>query len=125
MTDQSTCYQLTEVEDREKLFRIWQSTGNVVQSCRETGISRSTFYYWLPRFQAGGFAALAEVRSRAPKNPRRIKPELEQSILAIKDEHPSWGKARISNAIKQQHPASTMSPNTVRRVLIEANLWIR
>lgn len=110
-------------EERVKLFEAWQSTGSITKACNGTGISRATFYYWHKRFEEGGFDALAEVRSHAPKNPSRINTELEELIITLKRDNPQWGKMRISKAIKGLHPQATMSPNTVRRVLIDANLW--
>ncbi|MEM7132163.1 MAG: helix-turn-helix domain-containing protein [Chloroflexota bacterium] len=111
------------VADREKLFRVWQSTQNISKACRESGLSRSTFYYWHRRFQEGGFPALAEERSRAPKNPRRIEPELETLIVELRNNNPNWGKSRITRVIKERQPHASVSPNTVRRVLHDAGMW--
>lgn len=56
----STSYDLTTLEQREKMFQIWQDSGNISQACREAKVSRSTFYTWKERFVEGGFPALKE-----------------------------------------------------------------
>jgi transposase InsO family protein len=59
---------------------------NVSAFCREHGISRQTFYQWRRRYRAEGLDGL-EARSRAPKtSPKRIDPETEDAIVALRKE---------------------------------------
>ena len=118
-------YRPSSVQQRIHLFEIWQQTGNVQKACTESKVSRSTFYYWKKRFIVGGFEALKEERSHAPHNPRTIGQEIEEEVRALRKEHPDWGKARIAKVISTQQLEKTVSPNTVRRILIDANQWDR
>ncbi|MBV7330258.1 helix-turn-helix domain-containing protein [Chloroflexi bacterium TSY] len=114
----------TTPQQRHQLFRLWEETGNANEACRRTGVSRATFYYWKPRFHSGGYDALNEMRSHAPKNPRKIPDELVRQIIALKRQHPTWGKLRIARTISKKNKLETvMSPNTVRRVLMDEGLW--
>lgn len=113
----------TTPQEREKLFRIWEETGNVTEACEHTGISRGTFYYWKERFDEGGYNALYEERSRTPLQPHRTPAELEEAVVEVKRNHPTWGKLRITNHIKEIYPDATIAPNTVRRILVDAGLW--
>jgi len=59
---------------------------NVAAFCRERGISRQTFYFWLDRYRAEGLDGL-EPRSRAPKtSPKRIDPMIEEAIVELRKE---------------------------------------
>ncbi len=111
-------------KQRRFLFEVWEKTGDVKEACRQARVSLRTFYYWKPRFQAGGYAALDKTLSHAPKNPNRISRQLETQIISLKEQNPAWGKMRIAKTISQLHNnAETVSPNTVRRVLMDAGLW--
>ena len=115
--------RLTSTEQRNKLFEVWSESGSVIKACQEAGVSRSTFYYWRKRFLEGGYDALAEVRSHAPENPRRIAPEIAKEVVELKRANPTWGKRRISRHIEGKHGWRMVSPNTVRRVLMDEGMW--
>ena len=117
-------YPTTTFQQRRRLFEIWEETGDVTLACRKANVSRSTFYYWKPRFLESGYPALEEPRSRRPHHIQRIPNKIEQQIVELKRQHPSWGKLQIANEIVRTNDGlSTLSPNTVRRVLQEAGLW--
>ena len=109
---------------RRLLFELWEQCGNAVEACRQVDVSQGTFYYWKPRFEQGGYAALDKTLSHAPKKPRRISPVLESKIVELKRHNPTWGKERIAKTISLSAKDNlSVSANTVRRVLIEAGLW--
>ena len=117
-------FRPTTPQQRHLLFETWLATGNVAEACARARVSLRTFYYWRPRFEEGGFAALAEERSHAPKNPSRIAPDIVAQIIDLKQTHPDWGKLRIAkHIVRQNESIASLSPNTVRRVLIDAGLW--
>lgn len=114
----------TTAQQRQLLFATWEETGNVTQSCRKAHVGRGTFYYWKPRFDEYGYAGLAEFASRAPQEPHRTAPEVEQQVIALRRAHPDWGKRRIADEVaKANNWVPLVSPNTVRRILIDAGLW--
>ncbi|MEM7131674.1 MAG: helix-turn-helix domain-containing protein [Chloroflexota bacterium] len=115
---------LTSVEQRYRLFELWEKKGSIANACREASVSRSTFYYWKPRFLNGGYPALTVTLSRAPKNPRRTPQHLADQVIELKNQHPKWGKQKIAKVISHNdEPSQSISPNTVRRILIDASLW--
>jgi len=114
----------TTAQQRRLLFETWEATGNVTQACRKAHVGRGTFYYWKPRFDEYGYAGLEEFASRAPKEPRRTPSEVEQQVIALRREHPDWGKRRIADELaKANNWVPLVSPNTVKRILKEADLW--
>lgn len=116
--------QTTTFEQRKMLFEVWLKTQNVVHACQQAGVSRSTFYRWKKRFEQGGFDALAEFESRAPQNPHRMPRQVVDQVTYLKEKYPHWGKHQIARFVSECEifPAS-VSPNTVKRILIDAGLW--
>ena len=124
MTTKRTYFRETTAQQRKLLFRTWEETGSVTQACRTARVSRGTFYYWKPRFDEHGYAGLETFASRAPKEPKRTPREIETRIIELRKEHPGWGKKRIADELaKANNWVPLVSPNTVRRILVDARLW--
>lgn len=124
MTQKRIHFPLTTAQQRRLLFETWEATGDVDLACRTAHMGRSTFYYWKPRFEAAGYAALEAFASRAPQRTRRLDTTIEQQVIALRREHPDWGKDRIADELAKANGwAPLVSPNTVRRMLREAALW--
>lgn len=63
--------------------------------CRVYGISRKTGYKWVERYDASTEDCLCD-RSRRPEHsPNRIAPELEEKIIALRGDHPTWGPKKL------------------------------
>jgi len=117
-------FPMTTAQQRRLLFETWEASGDVALACRTARVGRSTFYYWKPRFRAGGYAALEAFASRAPLRTRRLDTAIEQQVIALHRDHPTWGKDRIADELaKAQGWVPIVSPNTVRRILRDAELW--
>jgi transposase len=86
--------------------------------CRQFGVSRQTGYTWLKRFAAGGSSQVVD-RSRRPlHSPARTAPELEQEVIALRQQRPDWGAAKLHALLQRQHGgASPMAVRTVHRIL--------
>lgn len=96
----------------------------MAQACHQARVSERTFYNWKPRFEAGGYEALQKFEALGPKEPQRTSPEVEQRVIGLKRAHPDWGKERIAHELaKLNNWMPLVSPNTVRRVLVDAGLW--
>ena len=124
MSTKRTHFPHTTADQRRLLFESWESTGNITEACKCAHVSRQTFYVWLPRFTADGFAGLLTSASRAPKHPQRIAPAIEQRVTALRQQHPSWGKQLIADELtKENQFVPLVSRGTVRRILVDAGLW--
>lgn len=124
MTTKRIHFPLTTAQQRKLLFETWEATGNVTEACRKAHVGRRTFYYWKPRFDERGYAGLETFASRAPKEHYRTPSEIEDKVIALRREHPDWGKRRIADELaKANNWVPLVSPNTVRRILEDANLW--
>ena len=118
-------YPRTTVSQRKLLFETWEVTKDVAKACRQARVSERTFYYWKPRFEAGGYEALEGFRDHRPQNPSRVSPAIEQKVIELRREHPTWGKRRIADELaKKNNWTPLVSPNTVKRILQDADLWV-
>jgi len=117
-------FPLTTAQQRRLLFETWEATGDVALACRTAHVGRRTFYAWKPRFLAGGYAALDQFASRAPKRTRRTPDPIARQVIALKRQHPAWGKQRLAAELAKANDwTPLLSPNTVKRILRDAGLW--
>jgi Homeodomain-like domain len=124
MTTQPIYFPRTTADQRKLLFETWEASHDVTASCRRAHVARGTFYYWQPRFETGGYAALEQCQSHAAKNPARTAPDLEQRVINLRRQNPKWGKQRIADELaKANRWEPLLTPNTVKRILIDARLW--
>ena len=87
---------------------------NVRAACRQFGISPTTGYKWLERAAAG---TLFE-RSRRPlHSPRATGRDVEALVLAIRQEHPSWGGRKIHHVLRLRGADPVPHPNTITGIL--------
>jgi len=67
----------------------------MAELCREFGISRKTGYKIFDRYQQCGVQGLTD-RSRRPyRYAHQLPFQVENFILNVKQEHPSWGARKI------------------------------
>jgi transposase len=117
-------FPLTTAQQRRLLFETWEATGDVEQACRTAHVGRRTFYTWKPRFLKGGYGALEHFPSRAPKRTRRTPDTIAEQVIALRLQHPDWGKLRLANHLaKANNWVPLLSPNTIKRILRDAGLW--
>lgn len=124
MSKQQTYFPRTTAQQRRLLFEIWEATGKRQEACQRAHVSEGTFYKWKPRFAAGGYAALEQTESRAPKQPFQTAAVVAAQVVALRQAHPAWGKRRIADELaKANNWVPLVSPNTVKRILQAAGLW--
>src|SRR4051812_33518365 len=86
--------------------------------CREFGISRKTGYKIYTRYKDCGLTGLTD-RSRRPyRQANQLPFQIEQQILKIKREKPSWGAPKIREKHRRlESSAPTPAISTVHAVL--------
>ncbi|WP_018233308.1 IS481 family transposase [Thioalkalivibrio thiocyanodenitrificans] len=116
---------VTESTKRKlSLLQLAEELGNVSKACKIMGYHRDTFYEVRRAFQVGGVGALIEQR-RGPRNPHpnRVAPEVEEAILALCLEFPTYGAQRIANELRLRDV--NVSPSGVRGVWLRHDLETR
>jgi transposase len=92
---------------------------NVSQTCRQFGISRTTLYRWLARYDAAAPSKPLRARSRRPQH--TSQPQWTNYELCLLSElaarYPQWGRRRLQEALARQTQEEPRSASTVGRML--------
>jgi len=88
------------------------------QACREFGISRPTGYKIFNRYKDIGYQGLLD-RSRRPyRHANQLPFQIESAIVRLRNEHPSWGAAKIREKLLRAFPmVPAPAKSTVHAVL--------
>lgn len=122
-TSRRPYFRTTTAAQRRLLFETYEATGQVTEACQRAHVGRGTFYYWWPRFDVGGYAALERPASHAPQHPRcpPIAAALQAEVLAYKRAHPTAGYATVANALRQAHGwEKIIGATSVRKIVLAA-----
>ena len=86
--------------------------------CRSFGISRKTGYKIFQRYKDLGLEGLTD-RSRRPyRQANRLPFQIEQLIVSLKKEQPSWGAPKIREKLRRLYPdIHAPATSTVHAVL--------
>ena len=125
------------MSQREEFCRLATAEGaNVRELCRRFGVSPTSGYKWIERWQAEGREGLAD-RSRRPlTSPGRTSEAVEAQVLAVRREHPRWGGRKIRRVLQREGLAEAPAASTTTEILRrhgqldgpragEARNWIR
>jgi transposase InsO family protein len=110
--------EVSIMDRRREFVEFARAAGaNISALCRTFAISRKTGYKWIE--YAGTEVGLAsfEDRSRRPlTSPTRTAETIEQSVLAVRDEHPAWGARKILHVLECEG-IETPAPSTIHAIL--------
>lgn len=83
---------------------------NVALTCRYFGISRQTFYRWLPRYDPENLTTL-EDRSHRPRHRRQATWNREQAerVRRLREQYPRWGKDKLAVLLRREGWAVSVS----------------
>jgi transposase len=83
---------------------------NVLRLCREAKRSRKTFFKWLARYRAEGFAGLEERSRRPAATPHRVAADVEDEVvrrrkaLADRRSVPFCAELTVDGRRRREHP---------------------
>lgn len=124
MSPKRTYFGFTTAQQRKLLFEVWEATKNIEEACQQARVSQRLFYYWKPRFEQNGYAGLETFRSRVAHKLNKKDAAIENEVVKLRRDNPDWGKTRIAQEMaKANNWVAVVSPNTVRRMLQDADLW--
>lgn len=110
-------WQSSSVMEERIKFVVCASQDDVNFSalCRDFGISRSTGYKWLKRYQAtGSFADIKEHSRRPHTVPHRTPPEEEERVIILRLRY-GWGGKKLRELLLQED--LDLNVTTINRIL--------
>jgi transposase InsO family protein len=110
--------EATVISERYEFVVLASQAGaNIQQLCDSYGISRTTGYKWLQRWQADGVAGLEDHSRRPRHSPRRSSDEMEALVLATRDRYPTWGGRKVRAWLARQGVDPLPSASTITAIL--------
>jgi transposase InsO family protein len=81
-----------------------QKTMSFSELCRHFGISRTTGYKFIDRYEKGGPAGLADMPRVACTHPNAVDISIQQQIVVLRSDHPNWGPRKLRAILMRQFP---------------------
>ena len=85
--------------------------------CQRFGISAPTGYKWLKRFAVEGPAGLQDRSRRPHHSPSRTPPAVEQAVLRLRAQHPTWGARKLRVLLAREGVAPLPAASTLTAIL--------
>lgn len=108
---------------RLRVLEHAERTGNVSETCRVFGISRTRFYEWRNRARQYGVEALVPKRRRRPQLPNATPTWLVEELLALAVAKPTLGCRQLADELGRRGYA--ISKTTVQKHLVDHALGKR
>jgi len=116
-------WKAEDVSEQRLRFAIRASSGQEEMKalCREFEISRPTGYLWLKRYrECERLQELAEISRRPHHSPKQTRTEIEQRVIALRNQYPDWGALKLVELLKQEQVK--IPRITVHRILLRNGL---
>lgn len=99
------------------IVAVNESEESIAALCRRFGISRKTGYKWMDRYELEGPSGLEERAPVARTSPHRLVETVEDLIVALRKEQPTWGPKKLRAALLERGMATMPAVSTVGEVL--------
>jgi transposase InsO family protein len=102
-----------------------QDEQTMTELCEIYGVSRTTGYDWLRRYQQGGWEALTDL-SRAPgRHPNQTAEKIQEAVLELRREHMTWGPRKLKRVLERRVSATVWpAASTIGEMLAREGLVV-
>jgi len=91
--------------------------------CREFNVTRRTGYKYVERYELYGPAGLVDQSRAAHSHPNTTPDSIQNSILDLKEQHPTWGSKKLRSRLILDHPnVNWPAASTIGDLLKSKNL---
>ena len=95
---------------------------SVAELCNRFGISRTTGYKWINRYQTSGIPdAIFNLSRRPHHSPTQTPDEIVQAILKMRDKHPFWGPRKLLHLVAKKHPDWILPAESTAALILKRN----
>lgn len=113
-------FREVSVMDQKREFVVFARAegANVRDLCRRFGISPTTGYKWLDRYQREGLAGLAERSRRPQSSPLRTAAAIEAKVLEVRElSNNAWGGRKIKRALEDDGEMGIPAASTITEIM--------
>ena len=110
--------EVSVMDQREEFVMLACTDGSNVRAlCRRHGVSPTTGYTWLARYEAEGRDGLADRSRRPHSSPGCTASAVEERVLALRDQHPAWGGRKLRRRLQHLDEPAVPSASTITAIL--------
>jgi transposase InsO family protein len=91
---------------------------SVTAAAKKHGVARSCAYKLVGRYELDPVNGLEELSRRPEFSPNKIKQELVDELLALKEKHPSYGPAKLVPMLTERRGEHFMAVSTAGEILL-------
>ena len=108
------------VQQRQQFIdEYMKQESSVAELSRRFGISRKTAYKWIERFLSG--CELSDRSRRPHSNPRAVREELVDAIVAARKQRPRWGPRKLREVFRRAHPGAELPSVSTFALILSRN----
>lgn len=113
------------VDERLKFVGRLLEGEKMTELCREFGISRKTGYKIFERYENTGLLGLTDRERRPRRYAHQLPQQVEQFILGIKKEFPSWGAPKIREKLKRKYPSIPLPAKSTIHCVLDRHGFVK